>query len=388
MTLNDSYDLVIIGGGPAGCEAARVAALRGLSALVVEKDPDIGTPVRCGEAVPIGDLKKFYEPDRSFCSDTITEYHIVSPDGTHVQIHTPVRGVVLERKIFDRKVAEDAARAGARVVTNCSAVGAERTGDGSVAVDLEGFGVVKASIVIGADGTESRAGRWLGLKTAPKPKDLGPAGQYLLAGIDVVQERLEFHFGSRLAPGGYLWVFPKGRQLANVGVAVTGINNDGKTPFDYLDAAIDRWWPNASVIGRTTGGVPCTGGLKKKVADNVMLIGDAAQQANPLTGGGILNAMTAARMAAEVAVEALAKGDCSEKTLRSYNKQWDAYMGKTHRKLYRVKELVYRLPDETFNGLAHTINDLPPEERTIANIAARAVVNMPGILLDMLRIVY
>ena len=388
MTLCERYDMIVVGGGPAGCEAARVAAGRGLSVLVVEKDPDIGSPVRCGEAVPIPDLQKFYEPHPSFCSEPITEYHVVCPDGSHIEVSTPVHTVVLERKIFDRRVAEDAARAGARIVTSCAAMGASRVDGGLVSVTLEGERAVRAPIVIGADGTEGRVGRWLGLKTASKPRDLGPAAQYLLAGVDVAPRRMEFHFGREIAPGGYLWIFPKGPCLANVGVGITGLLGTGKTPFDFLDKAVAERWPEASIIGRTTGGVPCTGGLKKKVADGVMLIGDAAHQANPLTGGGILNGMTAGRMAAEVAVSAIAEGDCSERSLRRYEKQWDDYMGGTHRKLYRVKEVLHSLSDERFNDLAAAANSLKPEDRTVANVAARALAKSPGMLLNVLRAVY
>jgi digeranylgeranylglycerophospholipid reductase len=387
--LGESYDLVIVGGGPGGCQTAWTAAEHGLSVLLVERDPDIGTPVRCAEGVSTAALREFYEPDPSFCRQHVTEFHFVAPNGMHVEIAGIGDGWILDRKVFDRRIAQDAIRAGARIVTNTNAVEARRLDDGRVGVRLEGRGEVMCRIVVGADGTESRAGRWLGLRTFCRPRDMESAAQYLVSGIhDVSPNRIEMWFGSFYAPGGYFWVFPKGEGVANVGLGISGEYGAQHNAFFYLDRMMDRHWPYASIIGRTMGGVPCTGGLKEIVGDNVMLVGDAAHQANPLTGGGITNAMKAGRIAGRVAAEAIRSGDVSKTGLRKYEKEWDDLLGQVHRRCHRIKEGVFRMTDEAFNRLAESIADLPPEERKLNKIVGRALVRQPRLLFDLARIVF
>ena len=385
--MRESYDVVVVGGGPGGCQAARTAAEGGVSVLVVEKDPDIGSPVRCAEGVSTRSLQEFYEPDPSFCRQFINEFHLVAPNGTHVEVAGVGEGYILDRKIFDRRVAEDAVRAGAQIVTNTNAIGARRVGD-RVAVRLESRGEVLARVMVGADGTESRAGRWLGLRTFCPLHDMETAAQYLVAGIDTPPNRMEMHFGSSVAPGGYFWIFPKGNGVANVGLGISGDHGAAHTAFFYLDRMLERHWPNASILGRTMGGVPCTGGVKEIVGDNVMLVGDAAHQANPLTGGGITNAMKAGRIAGRVVAEAIRSGDCTRRGLRAYHDEWEDVLGRAHRRFHRLKEGAFSLSDDALNSLAETINRLPPGERSLSTILARALVARPKLLVELARLVF
>jgi digeranylgeranylglycerophospholipid reductase len=381
------YDILVVGGGPAGCEAARAAAADGARVLVVEKDPDIGVPVRCAEGISVRALREFYEPNPVFCRQTVTEYHLVAPNGVRVEVTGIGEGVILDRKVFDRMVAEDAARAGAQIITNANATGAHRDKDG-VVVSFEGMPDVKAKILIGADGTESRAGRWLGLKTACRPHDMETAAQYVLAGVPIVPTRFEMHFGTQIAPGGYLWVFPKGEGVANVGLGISGQHSKHTTALEYLDRSVARLYPNAAIVGRILGGISCSGGLKQIVDDNVMLVGDAAHQANPLTGGGIATGLKAGRIAGRIAAHAIRTGDCSKSRLMPYHEEWDDRLGNLHRRFYRIKEAVFNIPDETLNDLAEVVNKVPKEGRTMNKILARVLAKKPGVLLDLARIMF
>ncbi len=109
----ETFDMVVIGGGPAGSMAALTAAERGLSVLLVERDHTIGSPVRCAEGVDDKGLREFFEPRREWIASEIDAYHIIAPDGTAVTIDTgPSSGYILERLVFDRMIAEKAAEAG------------------------------------------------------------------------------------------------------------------------------------------------------------------------------------------------------------------------------------------------------------------------------------
>jgi len=382
-----AYDVVVVGGGPGGLVAARYAAEGGASVLVVEKDPDIGVPVRCAEGVSRVSLREFYEPDPAFCRHEISEYHLVAPNGLRVTVAALADGYILDRRIFDRRVAEDAVRAGAQVITSANALGARRE-NGGVAIAIEGRGEVRAKIMVGADGVESRAGRWLGLRAVCRPRDMESAAQYLVCGVELVPHRLEMHFGSQVAPGGYFWVFPKGSDIANMGVGISGGHGAEHPALWYLDRMMERHWPHASIIGRTLGGIPCSGGLREIVGDNVVLVGDAAHQANPLTGGGIMTAMKAGRIAGRVVAEAVRAGDMSKRALEAYEREWNDLLGKVHRRFYRMKEGAFHLTDETINDLAATINNLPADSRTMSTILTRALIGHPRLILDLARIVF
>ena len=383
---NRSYDVVVIGGGPAGCMAARSAAEAGLSVLVAEKDPDIGAPVRCAEAMAIAHLKQYLDVDPAWCRQKVGTARIVAPDGTAVEVADVEPGYIVERKILDRKLAEVAVAAGAKVRTSMDAVGADRLADGTVAVHFSDREDVRAKIVIAADGTESRAGRWLGVQTAAKPDEFYSCAQYLLAGIQVEPECLQLHFGNEVAPGGYFWVFPKGPDVANVGLAVS--NRAERGPFEYLDRGVERLFPDASIIGRTQGGIGNSGGLKTMYADNLLIAGDAAQLAEPVTGGGIPNALASGQMAGRMAAEAVKAGDVSADALKAYQKEWDSFLGSRQRKVSKVRKAIYSLSDDQYNKLMRRLSDVPFEDRNPRKIVFEALKGMPALIPVVLRALF
>ena len=123
--------------------------------------------------------------------------------------------------------------------------------------------------------------------------------QYLLVGIDIDPRRIEYYVGERIAPGGYAWVFPKGDDVANVGLGVQADLAD-EPALSYLDRFIDNQSHLApgSPVTLVAGGVPLALPPPRLVTDGLMLVGDAARQVDPLTGGGITNGMAAGKLAA------------------------------------------------------------------------------------------
>ena len=111
------FDCIVVGGGPAGSTFARTAAQGGLSVLLLEKDRDIGVPVRCGEAVSDAGLRIFFEPNPRWIASTITRIKLVAPNETVVEFDLSEKGYILDRRIFDYDLAEYATKAGAVVVT-------------------------------------------------------------------------------------------------------------------------------------------------------------------------------------------------------------------------------------------------------------------------------
>ena len=338
------YDVVVVGAGPAGSTAARTAAEAGLSVLLVEKRQEIGSPVRCAEGVGRDLLTPFIAPEPRWISATVSgaQLTVSGPDYHETLEAEGGLGYVLERRVFDRVLAEEAVRAGAELRVKTAAVDLLREGSTVRGVILRGPGgqrEVMARVVIAADGVESQVGNWAALGTTLRPQDAMSCAQYLLVGIDINHERIEYYVGDEVAPGGYAWVFPKGEGMANVGL---GVQSDmaEEPALNYLNRFIERW-PHLSPGSPVTliaGGVPVALPPPRLVTDGLMLVGDAARQVDPLTGGGITNGMSAARMAAEVAFKALDEGDSSAERLSAYERAWRAELGRRMARNYRLKE--------------------------------------------------
>jgi len=384
-------DIVVVGGGPAGSTFALHAAQAGLEVIMLEKDRDIGVPVRCGEAVSDAGLRIFHEPDPRWIRTTIDRIKLVSPDETVIEFGLAEKGYILDRRIFDMDLARFAGEAGAKIFTKAYVNGLIMT-DGVVS-GVKGLYVnepfeISAKIVVAADGVESRVGRWAGLHTQLKLKDLESGLQKTVTGIDVTSNIIEFYLASHWAPGGYLWIFPKGDHSANIGLAINGVEaKNGKSAHYYLESFLADKYPNASVLSTVAGGVPVAKTVKQMVTDGLMLVGDAAHTVNPLTGGGIIPGMRSGMLAVEAAVKLWKAGKVpSRKNLESYPKSWDSVGGKNHERLYRLKEAVYRMTDDELNEIAHRLEPVPESKRSLFKMFSIALRTKPSLLIDVARL--
>ncbi len=385
-------DILVIGAGPAGSTAAKHAAIGGASVIVIDKKSEIGSPKRCAEGVSKDGLKKLgIEPSPRWVAKEASGVRMVSPNGTAVnlteeKVKLPEAGYILERKVFDKHMAMDAGRAGAKIMVKTLATGLRKEED-QVVVTVENMGEeleIKAKIVIAADGPESRVGRWAGLKTALKPKNMESCAQFEMAGVKMAEpDCIEFHFGS-VSPGGYAWIFPKGDDIANVGLGVLTTITD-KTAYQHLLEFVESnpATKNAQPVELNVGGDPVGGLLKKKVADNVLVTGDAASMVNPLTGGGIISGMLGGRIAGQVAAQAVADGDYSHKNLKVYEKLCEDELGESFKKYLKAKEYLLSLSDEELDEIANVFKDSDFETINTAEMVRKLVKISPKALLKL-----
>ncbi len=385
-----SYDVVVVGAGPGGSTAARTAAEKGLSVLLLEKRQEIGTPVRCAEGTGTSVLQQYIELEPAWIAQEINGGRIFAPNGTPVVLAVKGAGVVLERKIFDRRLAELAAQAGAEIRVKAQVTGVTTSENGKVdGVHFRYLGkdcIAKAEIVIAADGIESQVGRWAGIDTTHDLNDVDVCAQYLMSNINLEEpDYCDFYVGGEIAPRGYAWVFPKGDRTANVGIGISGkvSGEGGKFAIDYLNEFVKRKFPKGSILSQVVGSVSVGSGLPEVVADGIMLVGDAAHHADPLSGGGILNAMIGGRLAAEVAAEAIQKGDVSKQYLKEYEKKWDKEVGKTFKHLCRIRDAVLKFSDETLDKCAEVLSKIPKDKLTTLHVFKTVLLNQPKLLLEL-----
>jgi digeranylgeranylglycerophospholipid reductase len=353
----ETYDIVVVGAGPAGLLASKKAAEGGAQVLLVEKEGEFGVKA-CAEALSKDAvLDAELKPSSNFISNEIVGAYIYAPDeNKKVEIsmsETGYGGYVVNKPLFLKELAEAAAAKGVDIRVKSKVVDVKRDGklvkvmvfDGAKTVE------VKAKILVGCDGVNSIVAEKFFNR---ENYQLISCIQYKLADCNLDNERVtRFYLGRKVAPMGYLWIFPKGRKLANVGVGVRG-----EPAKKYLDQFIETHveeFRNSKVVKVEAAPIPISGQLDEIVSDNIMICGDAAGQVIPLTGGGIHSSIAAGKIAGEVAAEAVKENDASKARLMEYPNRFNSYWGERIRKSLKALRVMEKLSDDDLNQLANIL---------------------------------
>jgi geranylgeranyl reductase family protein len=206
--MTETFDIVIIGAGPAGSSAAQTAAQKGMKVLMTDRRQRIGVPVQCAEFVPQW-ISRYARFSSTCILQKIETMVTHLPDGTSYEMKSP--GYMLDRSLFDKELVASAILSGAKIAIETRAVGFSP--EGLVVERGSEKEMVQAKIFIGADGVHSFMARCVG--QAPL-KTIGTL-QY-----EIIMPEPQNHvdvFFHKDYEGGYAWFFPKGRT-ANVGIGV------------------------------------------------------------------------------------------------------------------------------------------------------------------------
>jgi digeranylgeranylglycerophospholipid reductase len=257
-------------------------------------------------------------------------------------------GVMLDRKLFDQDLANQAVAAGAELQVEARVSGITSVKDGIRTLTIEQNGnvfAIEAAMVVGADGAESLSGRWVGLKTRQLPPVTCTAIELRIKAMDRNPNHLTFWQGHDSINRGYIWVFPKVKsQVVNLGSGVITPKLGEKNMYDLSMEYKQRLFPDAEIEEVHGGAVPVSGNLEEYVDDRFLLSGDAAHHTNPLTGGGIMASIVAAEAAANWIDAGFRAGNLSKVFLKQYEGEcWDRF-GRNHRKEARIRDFVLGLP--------------------------------------------
>ena len=354
-------DAVVIGAGPAGTACTKKLAEAGFSVKVFDKRAEIGSPKRCGEGLSeasqnfVGKI-----PDRCIARK-IKGARLYAPDGRYLDAILTEGGFVLERKVFDKWLAEEAIKAGASVQANTFVSGLLKDSKGCYCgVKAEFMGnefEEKARVVVCATGAESPL-RNQALGVYSKVNLVDSCIQYEMTNVDMVSDLIHIYLSNVLAPRGYVWVFPKGEHRANVGL---GIVPQEKKPGVYMEQFMKEHpeISKGSIIEVNAGCVPVGGMVKDMVTGGFVLCGEGANHVNPIHGGGIKEAVISGQMAADVIGECLKKNDVSKKALSKYNDDWWELRGNHLKRVEKLRETLEKLSDQDLNDL---VDALKPED--------------------------
>ena len=328
-----NYDILVVGAGPAGSSAALTAAGLGARVVLAERREVIGVPVRCAEYIPRALLGELPFKDRAFVVQPVKAMRTLLPDGGIRETKAP--GLIIRRDLFDQRLAECAQSKGAEVRLGLRVVGRE---EGEIILKRAGGGMgrIRPAVIIGADGSHSIVGKWMGLR-----------GHRLIPGVQVrvpladPMDHTDVYFHPKIF-GAYGWVFPRGDK-ANVGIAMAGgdlSHGALRTTLEwFIGQVVNEGKIKAEPRRRMFGWIPAAP-IHRVVQGNMMLAGDAAGHAHPITGAGISNAILAGRLAGKWAAEAAGKGDLS--ALQEYEGELKEELGETLRHGDRRRQMLER----------------------------------------------
>lgn len=336
----ERYDVVVVGGGPAGATAAHELAVRGHSVMLLDR---AGRTKPCGGAVPPQLLQDFAVPD-SLLVAKIRQARIVSPRRRSVDIPVGETFVgMVDRDVYDEWLRARAANAGA-----VRRVGAfrkiERDARGNATIwytsgrsrsgEME---AVDARMIVGADGALSAVARqaipgaeharhvfaYHEIISAP---DTGPSDAY-------DGERCDVFYDGKLSPDFYAWVFPHGRT-ASIGTGTLQQGFPMREAVEQLRVTLGL--TGAHTIRREGAPIPLEPLRRWDNGRDVVLAGDASGSVAPASGEGIFYAMTGGRLAADSVEEALATGDA-----RALKRARSRFM-RDHGRVFRILGIMQR----------------------------------------------
>ncbi len=363
----ESVDVLVVGAGPAGSTAAEHLARAGHRVLVVEEHPKVGEPVQCAGLVSKRVLA--LAGSDSFVRTSVRGASVFGPSLRSISFRaSEPRGYVIDRAALDVFLAEKAARAGAEIRTSTRFDRVVATSSSGVTVRLSGApggrSDVQARLVVGADGVASAVARAFRLR---RPVEILPAFEAEFPRSPGDPDSVEVYLGRTIAPGLFGWWIPDGAGGARVGVAADA---DGTSARTYCGRLVERL---ARRFGRALGsptayivsGIPI-GALPATSGDRVLLVGDAAAQVKPLSGGGIFTGMRCAEIAGKVAHESLARDDLSRSALSAYDHAWRAELGEELRRALYLRRIFTRLNDAELDAVVEALRGAASEATIVA----------------------
>jgi len=333
------YDVIIVGAGPAGSYIAYELASSGHDVAVFEEKSASGLNVCCTGIISTECFQSL-NLGTDVILTKINSAKFFSPSGRCLRVQTEkVQAYVINRLLLDKALASKAQSQGAQYFFSSPVIDII-PGKDSIQAETLCFGareIFSARAVVLANGFRPKLPRKLGLG---KIKNFLVGAQAEIEAKNI--DELEVYFGQEIAPGAFAWLVPTSTNKAYVGLLATS----------QAKLHLQKFLNNLSGQGRVTSreaeieqkAIPL-GTLARSYGDRVLVIGDAAGQVKPTTGGGIYFGHLGAQIAAGVLDEALSSDNLTAGQLSRYQKQWKAKMGKELSRGYWARWAYTKLSD-------------------------------------------
>ena len=328
-------EVLVVGGGPAGSTAARMLAIEHEVSLV-EEHRTPGEPLQCAGLVTNRGIPQFAE---ECILGHVRGARLHSPLGYALELEgKSTRACVIDRAHFDKIMFHKAVDEGAVPRLGATVRGLAHH-DRNVSYELRVEGrseLLLADVVIGADGYKSVCRRDTHL---PPPRNMLTGIQIDLKGVDLQPDFVELYFGRNVAPGFFAWAIPA-EDLTRVGLCTWDAEF---APAAYLKKFLSRpEFAKARRVSMSSGKIPIGPG-KTAVSGRVVLVGDAACHAKPLSGGGVFTGVRGAELCSSVVHEFLSDGDTG---LSRFDSLWKEEFGKELSRAFRIRKVFLNLSDK------------------------------------------
>ena len=380
----EQYDVMVVGAGPVGCFVASEIAKEQYKVALIEEHVHVGLPLQCAGLITPRVFETFKIPSQNIVQNEIYGANIHSPSGDVLSVGGgKLHAFAIDRPQFDAKLASQAMNTGVSLFTGTRVISAKKT-DNTIVLNAKQSNTqmqLAGNLIVGADGPHSFIRKTFNF---PEPKEMlkGIGAEITDANLD--SRFVEIFLGNDIAPGFFAWIIPinKNGTKARIGLCVTSqAPHQIKHYFShFLNHPLTAQYLRDAVITTPIAGSIPLGAPKKTVCDHVMLVGDAAAQVKPTSGGGIYTGLLSARCCAGAATDALQQKSFTEKTLSQYHKKWTDEIGKELQLGMMFRKIFTNLRDNDMDAYIKKLNN----EKTIEIINTYGDIDYPSHLIKPL----
>ncbi len=368
------YDVVVVGAGPAGSMAAKYAANAGARVLMIEEHATIGLPVQCAGLISTRAYEGCELPG-TLSKHTIRGAHIHAPGGRVLRVDGKrTMAYVIDRGELDRAMALEALKSGVASLVKTRFTGIRRT-ENQLFITAISHGEpveIQTSVLIGADGVQSAVGRLAGLDRVQSVLTCAQAEVY----TEIVDpDFVELYVGQDVAPGLFAWAIPTQWGTVRIGLC------SSERSIELLNSLIGRICPRSStsLVRFSAGAIPI-GPPACTVTDGILIVGDAAGQVKPTSGGGVYPGTLCAKIAGAIAGKTVAQGDTSKNALMVYDRKWRSEIGRELVNGLRIRDRLNKLSDDELDYVIGALDD----EQMLDIISRYGDMDRPSIVLRKL----
>jgi len=353
----ETLDVAVVGGGPIGGYVAGKIASQGFKTAIFEEHNKIGEPIRCAGLISPKIFDIEIKNKSEIVQNKIYGANIYPPNKNKLAIGgEKLQALVVNRQLLDEGIVQDAEKKGAKIHLESKITMASTQGN-KVHLNFikkQKRGKTNSSLLIGADGSASPV---RDIFDFPKPNELLHSIGAEVSNVELDPRFVDIFLGRKIAPGFFAWIIPLNEygNEARIGLCV---DKDSRNLLrECFDNLLKTQQLRKAEIIRYIGGTIPLGPLKKTVKSNVMLVGDAAAQVKPTSGGGVYPGLVCAGYCSSVAIESLQREDYSSRFLNKYHKLWSKEIGKELNIGMRFRNFFKNLEDKKINNILNSINN-------------------------------
>jgi geranylgeranyl reductase family protein len=338
----NEYDAIIVGGGPTGAYVAGKIAKKKFKVAILEKNKEIGVPMNCAGLITPRVFELLEIKKEPIIENKIKGANIHSPSGKILKIGgDKVHALAINRTKFDKELIKKAKENDVELLLENNVISAHKVKEYIEIKTSKNYNF-RCKLLIGADGPYSKVRDSFAL---PEPKEFLRGIGAEITNTNLHPDFVEIFVGKSIAPGFFAWIIPTNEKGTHARIGLCISQESPKSPKYYFSNFLKSKIPsdlirNAKITNQYGGVIPI-GVLKKTFESNILLVGDAAAQVKPTSGGGIYTGLICAEQCSNVSIDALQKNKFNSQYLKKYHKSWsvdigrELYLGMKFRKIFK-----------------------------------------------------